>query len=106
MRVLSPEETKESNQEIDKFLMSLDYNTKHHIRYLIEPLLNQAKCNHVWIDPNTYENELDKSLEFCSNCHLTSPIDPLSGIIVTAETEGDVLKFLKNYSAALDKNKL
>ena len=95
MRVLSPQEVEQSHREIDTFLMELDYNTKYHIRQLIEPFIIQANCDHEWIDPNIYINELDKSEEFCRLCHLTRPLDPLA---ITPKNEDGVLQWMKDHT--------
>lgn len=97
IRVLSPEEAVQSEKEVNQFLLSLDYNTKHRIKDMIEPLLQQAHCEHEWIDPNTYVNELDKSEEFCRLCRLTRPIDPLG---ITPKNEDQVLDWITNYAKA------
>ena len=91
MRVMSPEEIQESHKVVDTFLMNLDYNTKYKIKEMLEPLFVQANCEHEWIDPNTYVNELDKSEEFCRHCHLTRPIDPLA---ITPKNEDEVLEWM------------
>jgi hypothetical protein len=41
---------------------------------MLQPLLERTVCEHQWIDPNTYLNELDKTKEFCYKCHLTRSI--------------------------------
>lgn len=75
MYVLSEEESLKLEQETDKWLLSLDWNTKFKIKEMLQPLLERTVCEHNWIDPNTYSNELDKTKLFCSKCHLTKSID-------------------------------
>lgn len=75
MQVLSEEESLKLYQKTDKWLLELDWNTKFRIRALLDPFYQQTNCEHEWIDPNTYLNELDKTKEFCSKCYLTKPID-------------------------------
>jgi hypothetical protein len=98
--VLSPEEVAQSQREVDTFLLSLDYNTKYRIKDMIEPLLRQANCEHEWIDPNTYVNELDKSEEFCRFCHLTRPLDPLA---ITPKNEDEVLDWMASQAKTLNQ---
>jgi hypothetical protein len=100
MRILSPEEVTQSQKKVDSFLLSLDYNTKYRIRDMLEPLLQQANCEHEWIDPNTYVNELDKSEEFCRHCHLTRPIDPLA---ITPKNEDVVLEWMESQAKVINQ---
>lgn len=65
VRVLSEEESKKVEKEVDEFLLSLDFNTKQRIKTLIESFQQQIECEHNWIDPNSYENELPKNKLFC-----------------------------------------
>lgn len=74
LRVLSKKENKVLEKEINKWLLALDWNTKFKIKALLEPIIAQTNCEHVWIDPNTYENRLDKTKLFCINCKLTKLI--------------------------------
>lgn len=75
MITLSEEESLKLYQETDKWLLDLDWNTKFKIKQLLQPLLEHTLCEHEWIDPNTYLNELDKTKMFCFKCHLTKSID-------------------------------
>ena len=45
-----------------------NWNTKEHIKRLLELYIRQIECNHEWIDPCTYENELDKNYLYCNRC--------------------------------------
>jgi hypothetical protein len=74
IRTLTDKEVEEWKKDIDHFFDSLDYSIKNDIKRLIEPILLQCGCNHDWIDPNTYENNLDKNYLHCSKCHMTQKI--------------------------------
>jgi hypothetical protein len=71
MRILSKEEFILVEKELNEWLLSLDFNVKSGIKSLLNPLIDQANCQHEWIDPNTYENNLDKNKLFCRFCNLT-----------------------------------
>lgn len=67
---MSAEESRQVEKETNDFLLSLDWNTKFKLRELITPLLNQSKCEHEWVDPNSYDNILDKNFMYCFKCQL------------------------------------
>jgi hypothetical protein len=73
MRILSEEESIQSEKEINEWILSLNFNTKARLKEMLEPIIRQSNCTHEWIDPNTYENNLDKSMEYCRLCNLTKP---------------------------------
>ena len=68
-RTMTDQEVEESNKELDEFWKNLDWNTKNHIKMLLDPYLEKVDCHHDYIDPNTYENNLDKNYLFCRKCH-------------------------------------
>jgi hypothetical protein len=74
LKVLSKKESKILEKETNKWLLALDWNTKFKIKALLEPIIAQTNCEHDWIDPNTYKNELDKTKLFCRKCNLTKLI--------------------------------
>jgi hypothetical protein len=74
LKVLSKRETKILEKETDKWLLALDWNTKFRIKDLLQPVITWVNCEHDWIDPNTYENELDKTKLYCRHCNLTKNI--------------------------------
>ena len=37
--------------------------------HMFEPFSEKINCNHEWVDPNEYENELDKNSLYCKKCH-------------------------------------
>lgn len=71
VRVLTEEEARKSQEEVDKFLLSLDYNTKYQLQSLVKHFQSKIECEHEWIDPNTYENKLPKDKLFCRFCQAT-----------------------------------
>lgn len=71
---MSKKEVKKTINKWNNWFINLDFNTKSNIYNLTNNLLEQANCNHDWIDPNTYENDLDKTKQFCSNCNLVKPL--------------------------------
>jgi len=77
-QVISKEEAKRNQKELDDWIMSLDYNTKHHIKEIIVPFIKQNNCFHEWVDPNSYENELDKTKVFCRHCNLKKDLNYLN----------------------------
>lgn len=74
LQVLSKEESERLDRETDAFLLSLDSNTKGLIKSLVERFQSQIECEHQWIDPNTYENDLPKDRLFC-RCGATKLTD-------------------------------
>lgn len=74
LRKMSDEEAVQIEKEYDEFLLSLDWNMKSALVNLLKPPLEQLNCEHEWIDPNEYVNELDKTKKFCRKCHLTKPL--------------------------------
>jgi hypothetical protein len=75
MRILSKEEVKQEHEAVDKWIMALDYNTKFHLRSLLEPFQKQSNCSHIFIDPNSYENQMPKDKLFCRLCSVTKEIE-------------------------------
>lgn len=74
IKIMSEEEAKQQEKDIDKFLTSLDFNTKSKLVSLLKPMQKQINCEHDWIDPNEYDNELDKTKQYCRHCDLTKDI--------------------------------
>jgi len=75
IRIMTDEEANKVEEGYNEFLVSLDFNTKSALVNLLKPLLEQLNCEHEWIDPNEYENKLDKTKLFCKKCHLTKPLE-------------------------------
>ena len=69
-KILTKEESEESIKNTDKFLLSLDQDLKYKLHSLLEPIIKQLNCDHVWIDPTTYENAIPKDIIFCNKCRL------------------------------------
>lgn len=68
--VLTEKEAKKAEEEIDKFLLSLDFNTKSSLVSLLKPILEQKGCEHDWVDLDSYENDLPKNSKICRECSL------------------------------------
>jgi len=77
VRVMTEEEVEKSNKELDEWIMNLDYNTKQYIRSLLAPFIEMSECEHDLVDPNTYENSLDKNIKYCRYCVFTQKINKL-----------------------------
>ena len=71
---MTEEEVAATERRMDLFWMTLDWNTKNDIMRLLEPFIEKAHCEHDWIDPNEYENELDKGHMFCRKCQIQKPL--------------------------------
>lgn len=74
MRVLTPEEVEAHNEMIESWWNNLDRETKNKLHYFTEYFMKMANCEHDWIDPNSYSNELDKTKLFCRKCPAKKPI--------------------------------
>jgi len=69
IRQMTPEEIEEHDQRLEQFWQDLDWNSKNAIMHMLEPFIEKASCNHEWVDPNEYENELDKNTAYCKKCY-------------------------------------
>jgi len=74
IRQMTETELEQRDLEMDLFWKNLDWNTKNTIMSLLEPFIKKAHCEHEWIDPNEYENELDKSQLLCRKCYIEKPL--------------------------------
>ena len=74
IRQMTDTEIEQKELEMDLFWKNLDWNAKNTIMSLLEPYIEKANCEHEWIDPNEYENELDKGMLFCRKCHIQKPL--------------------------------
>lgn len=74
IRQMTEVEIAQKELEMDLFWKNLDWNTKNDIMRLLEPYIERAECEHDWVDPNEYENELDKKMLFCRKCYIKKPI--------------------------------
>lgn len=68
--VLSKEEAEKEEKEVDKFLLSLDFNIKSSLASLLKPMLKQINCEHDWVDLDSYENSMPKNSLLCQKCSL------------------------------------
>lgn len=68
--VLSKEEAEREEEEMDEFLLSLDFNTKSSLVSLLKPLFKQINCDHDWVDLDSYENNMPKNSLMCRKCSL------------------------------------
>lgn len=69
MRTMTDVEIDQWNKELDEFWNNLDWSTKNDVKRLLDPYLQRVECKHEFIDPDTYENDLDKNYLYCKKCH-------------------------------------
>lgn len=70
MQILTQEQRDKSEQEINEFLLSLDFNLKINIVRLLEPFIKTINCEHNWLSTDEYENNLPKNSKICRKCNL------------------------------------
>lgn len=70
LNILTKEQAEKSEKEMDKILLSLDFNTKSSLVSLLKPLMRKIYCDHDWVDTDSYENDLPKNTLFCKKCFL------------------------------------
>ena len=74
IRQMTPEEIEVHDHKLEQFWKDLDWNTKNDIMHMFEPFIEKASCEHEWVDPNEYDNELNKDTLYCRKCHHKKPL--------------------------------
>jgi transcription elongation factor Elf1 len=98
---VSEEESKQYQNELNKFHFDLDEHSKYAIKNLLEPYFKQLSCFHNWVDSKDYPNESDKTKMFCTHCNLKRDIEFDKYI----EWLDEAIEYYNNWNAKnLEKN--
>ena len=78
MKIMTEKEVQDYNDKIELWWNELDQQSRWKLYHLVtemDSFIQRLHCEHEWFNPNTYENDFDKTKMYCNECSREEPLD-------------------------------